>query len=863
MYRAQRTRYNTQQEHKTMRVPLSWLREYVDIILSVEELAERLTLAGFEVGGLEYIGVPQNIPLGMRMPKSEHLVWERDKILLGAIREIKQHPEADRLVLAMVDYGAGELEQCVTGAPNLFGYVGQGELNPPLWTAFAMEGAMVWDGHSDEKKLMKLKGKPLRGIYNKSMVCSEKELGISEEHEGIILMDNHPDYVAGTPFQDVLGDVILDIELTPNLGHGFSILGVAREVAALTNQELRLPSFDMVAEGAPIVGQAAVDIQVPELNPRFTITLLKDTTVQPSPYWMQVRLKLVGQRPINNIVDVTNYITFEIGQPLHAYDYDKLVARAGGKAPTLITRLAEGTPITTLDEVKRTVGANQIMVMDAEGPLGFGGIIGGADTEISDDTKNVLLEAAAWNFINIRKTQQAQKVFTEAGIRFSRNVHPSRALLGNQRGIELMRQTGGGTIAKGVIDEYPLQPEPVEVRLPISEVHRLLGMNISIQEALDVLSRLQFDVTLEEDVIHAIAPDYRTDISTCIVGQADLVEEIARIIGYDKIPNTIMADEMPEQRRNRTLEIEEHIRDLLVNLGLTENISHRFTSPEAEAQLVPQGAYSALPQAEYVVLANPIAPDKTVMRHTLLRNLLENAVRNSRYKQMQQVFEIGSIYLKHGAGLPDEPQRLAILLTGLRQASDWTGESTEPVDFYDMKGVIEGLLNGLHITNTSITRSQHTSYHPGRSAALTINGEPVGNFGELHPRVAQELGLTQYPVLVAELDLDALIGATPDLHAVVALPTAPPVLEDLALVVAESVPAAEVEAVIRKAGGELLREVALFDVYRGDSIEKGHKSLAYALTYQGDETLSDKQVKKVRQSIIFRTEKELGAKLRS
>ncbi|MDQ7024860.1 MAG: phenylalanine--tRNA ligase subunit beta [Anaerolineae bacterium] len=846
-----------------MRVPISWLRDYVDINMPIELLAERLTLAGFEVGSLEYIGVPQSIPEGIRMPTSDHLVWDREKILLGAIREVKQHPEADRLVLAMVDYGGDELEQCVTGAPNLFDYVGQGELNPPLWTAFAMEGATVWDGHSDEQKLMTLKGKKLRGIYNKSMVCSEKELGISEEHEGIILMDDNPDYVAGTPFQDVLGDVVLDIELTPNLGHGFSVLGVAREVAALTNQELRQPSYEMVAEGESIVGQAAVDIQEPTLNPRFTITLLKDTTVQASPYWLQLRLKLVGQRPINNIVDVTNYITFEIGQPLHAYDYDKLLARSGGKAPTLITALAEGTSIETLDEVKRTVGANQIMVMDNEGSLGFGGIMGGADTEISDDTKNVLLEAAAWNFINIRKTQQAQKVFTEAGTRFSRNVHPSRAILGNTRGIELMRQTGGGTIAEGVIDEYPLKPEPVEVRLPISEVHRLLGMDINIQEALDVLSRLQFDVTLDSDAIHAVTPDYRTDISAGIVGQADLVEEIACIIGYDTIPTTIMADEMPEQRRNRTLEIEEHIRDLLMTLGLTENISYRFTTPEAEAQLVPNGSDSSLPQADYVELANPIASDKTVLRHTLLRNLLESAARNARYNQIQQVFELGSVYLKNGAGLPDEPKRIGLLLTGLRQESDWTGAATEAVDFYDIKGVIEGLLAGLHISDYAITRSDHTTFHPGRSAALEIKGKPIGNFGELHPRVAQALDLTHYPVLIAEVDLDAIIEATPDLHAVTALPTAPPVLEDLALVVAENVPAADVEAVIRKAGGKLLRDVTLFDVYRGDSIEVGHKSLAYALTYQGDETLSDKKVKKVRKSIIFLTEKEVGAKLRS
>ena len=845
-----------------MRVPISWLKDYVDIDIKPEELAEKLTTAGFEVGKIEYIGVPQNQVEGIRVPPSNHLVWDRDKILLGAIKEVKDHPDADKLVLAMVDYGGDELEQCVTGAPNLFEYKGKGELNPPLWTAFAQEGAVVWDGHSDEPKLMTLKGKKLRGIFNKSMVCSEKELGIAEDHEGILLLDHSEDYVAGTAFADVLGDVVLDIELTPNLGHGFSVLGVAREVAALLDTELRKPDYSVVMEGASIEGQADVDIQEPELNPRFTLTLLRDTEVKESPFWMKHRLKLIGQRPINNIVDVTNYITFEVGQPLHAYDYDELVKRNGDN-PVLVTRLAEGEKIETLDEVKRTIGANQIMVCDKEGTLGFGGIIGGAETEISDNTKNVLLEAAAWNFINIRKTQQAQKVFTEAGTRFSRNVHPSRAILGNKRGIEMMRQLGGGTIAEGIIDKYPNKPEAVTVDLPIGEVKRLLGIDVSIQEAADVLSRLQFDVTIDGEVLHATTPDYRTDISTGIVGQADLVEEIARIIGYDKIPTTIIADEMPEQKRNRTLEIEEEIRNLLVSLGLTENISYRFTTPEAEAKLTPAGAESSLPEADYVTMANPIASDKTVLRHTLLTNLLINAANNARFTDRQQVFEIGSVYLKHGAGLPDEPGRVAILMTGAREESVWAGGDKSPVDFYDIKGVLEGLVDGLHIDTIEVTRGSHSSFHPGRSATLHIKNKVVGTFGELHPKVAQNFDLTATPVMIAELDLDALIKAAPDLYGVEALPTAPPVLEDIALVVPQSTSAAEVEAVIRQAGGNLLRDVKLFDVYTGDSIEAGHKSLAYALTYQGDETLSEKKVKKLRKKIIGSAEHRLGAKLRS
>lgn len=849
-----------------MRVPISWLKDFVEIDSPAELIAERLTLAGFEVGHLIYIGVPQQQVEGVRVPPSDHLVWDRDKLVLGAIREVKPHPDADRLVLAMVDYGGDELEQCVTGAPNLFDYLNKGELNPPLWTGFAKEGAEVWDGHSDEPRRMILKGRKLRGVYNKSMVLSEKELGISDEHEGIIIIEHDDSFVAGTPLQDVLGDVVLDVELTPNLGHGFSMWGVAREVAALMGKPLKDPSFDMVAEGEPIDGKAAIEITNPELNPRFTLTLLTDTEVRQSPWWIRHRLKLVGQRPINNIVDITNYITFEIGQPLHAFDYDKLVKRAGNKAPTIITRTPKkGEKLLTLDGVERALEANQILVTDTAGVLSLGGIIGGEETEIDDNTKNVLLEAASWNFINIRKTSQAQKVFTEAGTRFSRNIHPSRAILGNQRGIELMRQTGGGTIAQGIIDDYPAPPEAVQVELPIAEVERLLGVPSTAAEVASLLTSLQFEVTIDSNKLIVTVPDYRTDISTGIVGQADLVEEIARIQGYDTLPDTIMTDELPEQRGLAVFETEEHIRDLLVALGLTENISYRFTTPEAEAKLTPAGQKSSLPDADYVTVKNPIASDKTVLRHSLLTEMLQTAARNLRYNERQQVFEIGSVYLQGSALLPEEPSRLAILMTGPRRIEPWThDENIDPVDFFDIKGVIESLLDRLHIADYGVAPADHTTYHPGRSAALVIGGDVVGHFGELHPLVAKNFKLTETPVMVAEFELDRIISAVPYRFELEALPVTPPILEDIALVVKNDITNADVEDVIRRAGGAILRDVRLFDVYEGDSIEAGHRSLAYALTYQApDKTLKDKDVEKIRKKIITLAEKELGAKLRA
>jgi phenylalanyl-tRNA synthetase beta chain len=855
-----------------MIIPLSWLKEYVDIDVPVELLAERLTLAGLEVEAIEYLGLPQVRVEGTYYPASEHLVWDRERLLLGEILEVKAHPNADKLVLAMVNIG-NHIEQCVTGAPNLFEYKDKGKLSSTLWTAFAAEGAEVWDGHSDTPKRMILKEKPLRGIPNKSMVCSEKELGMSGSHEGIILMYEQPQdmngkpFAAGTPLQDVLGEVLFDIALTPNLARCYSVLGVAREVAALLGKQVRPPSFDVVMEGDSIDGAVHIEIHNTELNPRFTATLIRNVTVKPSPEWMQRRLQLVGQRPINNIVDVTNYITFEIGQPLHAYDYDKLVERAGGKSPVIVTRLPKtGEILETLDDVKRTLDSHNILVTDSVGALGLGGVIGGAETEISDDTKNVLLEAANWNFINVRRTMQTQRVQTDAGLRFSRGVHPSQAPLGSKRGAELMRITGDGVVAKGVIDIYPQPLERPQVELHLNEVRRILGVDVEIGRIASILNSLEFDVIRGTDSLLVTAPDHRMDVGTGVIGEADLIEEVGRILGYDNLPDTIIADAMPPQWTNVELVREERARDVLVALGLREQVSYRLTTPEAEARLLPEGTQSPLGNLPYVTLANPMTTDKTSMRHTMLINLLENAQRNARFTRRQQVFEVGNVYLpREGQLLPDEPRHLGILMIGPRRVADWTGsDGTENVDYFDLKGIVEGFLESLHVGGVGYTRTNHPTFHPGRSAQLNIDGKAAGVFGELHPLVAREFELTDAPVLLAELDLETILNATQENYPVSALPTTPPILQDVALVVTEQTTNAQVETIIRKAGGDMLKDVRLFDVYRGEPIPAGHKSLAYSLTYQvEDRTLTDKEVAKVHSQIVRACEHQLGAKLRA
>ncbi len=499
-------------------------------------------------------------------------------------------------------------------------------------------------------------------------------------------------------------------------------------------------------------------------------------------------------------------------------------------------------------------------------------------------TTNVLLEAANWNFINIRQTLSAQRergheISSEAGMRFSRGVHPAQAEVGLKRAAEMMRTVAGGTVARGVVDEYP-QPAPVvTVDLPLSEVARVLGVPLSQDEVAGILEGLEFSVERKgKDALRVTVPDHRLDIGAVndpahagiadLVAQADLLEEIARIYGYDRLPNTLIEDELPPQRSNEELLREEQVRDILVKLGLQEIVPYRLTTPAHEAALTPPGAPSAWPDVPYVTLANPISQDKTVMRHTLLASMLDTAVANARWQARQMLFEVGKVYLPvEGQKLPYEPRRLGIVMLGQRDLPNWQdtpGMDIALMDTFDLKGVIEELVDGLHLGSVRYEAATHSTFFPGRVARLVVGGEAVGVLGELHPAVREAWGLPNMPVLVAELDLDALVAPVTDLHAVRPVSNYPAVYQDIALVLEEQVPAADIEAAIWEAGGWLLRGVRLFDTYRGEQIGAGKKSLAYALTFQADDkTLRDKDADRVRGKIVKSLEKRFAARLRS
>lgn len=874
-----------------MKIPISWLKDYIDLDgLSVEDIARKLTLAGLEVDEIKYAGLPMpEYKDGEKHEfKTSGIGWDKEKLVVAEIREVMPHPNADRLTL--LDLFDGKQNQTVlTGAPNIFHLKGTGKLAKPIKAAYAKEGSTIYDGHADGLVLTTLKRAKIRGVESYSMVCSEKELGISEEHEGIILLDD--DAPVGMPLADYMGDAVLDISILPSMARNANVLGVARELAALTGRELRKQvdketgkqgdkksgkqgdkeTRKQVKNGESGAQQSVtelveIEITNPELNPRFVMGLIRDIEIKPSPYHIQRRLRLAGMRPINNIVDATNYAMLDIGEPLHAFDYDVLVGRIvnppnkrdniplHGKKIKIITRPAkDGEKLTTLDGNERTLTSANVLVCDEKGSLALAGVMGGLESEVTDKTKNVLLEGANWNSINTRKTAGQHNLQSEASFRFSRGVHPALAEHGVKRGLQLMAEWSGGVIAPGLVDEYPLKPKDPTIAVTPKDVKRLLGIELTAKQIAELLTRLEFKCTVEKNVVKAKTPPHRLDIGEGAVGLADVLEEVARVYGYDRIPETRMSDSLPPQLGNPKHEWEEHVRDILSTLRLQEVVNYRMTSRERESRLV---SYN-----EYVELANPIAPERSVMRRSLLASVLESVENNARGESVS-LFEIGPVFEPQQNGLPNEPRKLAIVMTGARLASAWDVKDSASYDFYDMKGRIELLLSGLRLSGISYAPADAVSFlHPGKAAEVKVNGQTVGVFGELHP-LAKERYDFETAVIVAEFDLDALRNAAPS-YGITPVSEFPPVFEDIAVVVDESVAAERVESLIRQTGGKTVTRVRLFDVYRDEKIGAGKKSLAYSLTYESDKTMTDAEAAAIRTKIVKRLEHEVGAKLRS
>ncbi len=844
-----------------MNVPLTWIKDYVDIEdLGLEELAKVMTMVGLEVDEIHLVGMPK--PAGEKHEfKYTGLSWPKDKFIVAQVDEVMPHPNADRLVLCRLNDGDEEII-VLTGAPNLYDYRGKGPLEKPLKVAYAREGAVLYDGHEPGRKLTTLKRMKIRGVDSFSMICSEKELGISDEHEGVILLDD--DAPTGTPLVDYMGDAVLSVDTLPNMVRDACMLGVAREISAATGKPLSYPDDQIQMTGKSLAGRIDLKIQDPELNPRFVLGMIEGIAIQPSPYWIRRRLNLAGMRPINCVVDATNYVMLELGQPLHAFDYDSLVARAGGETPTIITRTAkQGETLVTLDDIERTLDPEMELVTDTAGPLSIAGVMGGEESEVGGSSENILLEGASWNFINVRKTVSKLKLNSEAGYRFSRGIHPAMSEKGVRLCLKRMQEWGGGVIAEGLVDKYPNpQVDPV-VALSASWVNDSLGTALKPGEIAEILSRLEFECDIDGDVITTKTPSHRVDIHDGIIGRADLLEEVSRIYGYDRIPARRLNQPLPPQKVDQLMLMEDKLRELLVDLGLQELVAYRMTAPEREARRFPPDDMAT--EVAYLEIQNPITVERRVMRRSILATLLEIIEYNCSLSNRLVLFEIGPVFHPiTGKQLPEEKMMLSIGLTGLREMPSWQGDQPTTMDFYDMKGVIEGMMSGLHIDEVQYRAATHPSFHPGKSAEVLIGDDIVGVMGELHPLVKANYEMAEPPVYAAEFELEPLLKAGRILFDVEAVPTYPPVLEDLAVVVDEDITADRVEEVIKKGGGETLAKVQLFDIYRGKQLGESKKSLAFNLTYIApDRTLTDKEVLKVRNKIIRLLNEELDAELRS
>jgi len=820
-----------------MRVPLSWLKDFVEITIPLDDLIHRMIMAGLEVANVEHIGD----------------TWQRDKLFVGEVLEIKPHPNAERLVLAVVEYGQGTPQTVVTGAPNLR----PGERGQKV--AFAVEGAELLDGHSATPQKQILKRTTIRGVESAGMVCSEKELGLSDDHTGVLILD--PTAPVGRPLQDMLGDTVLDVELTPNLAYANCIIGLAREVAALTGQQLRAWRPDdarLVASLSATTPYVTVRSADPQLCPRYSAALIENVTLQPAPAWMQRRLLLAGMRPINNIVDITNYCMLEMGQPLHAFDYETLQLQGG----IVVRPAAPGERIQTLDGLERTLTEDMLLITDDSGPIAIAGVMGGATTEVSERTRHILLESANFSSISIRRTLQALRLASEAAQRFGRGVDSALTLPALVRASRLMEELGAGTMHAAIADTYPQPPRARRVTLRAAAVKRILGMDFPVETMQQILSALAFQCTPHSDDgdprLEVEVPSHRLDVSIA----ADLIEDIARIHGYEAIPLTLIKDVLPPQRSQPLLAGIEQTRDILVGCGLTEIISYGLTSLDSVSRAQVDGP--PVEASAYIRLANPISQEREFLRQALLPSMLETLRTNSRYRQRMALFEIGRVYLPQpGAELPLEQRRLAIALTGpVLPASWYDGETPPHFGFAHLKGIVETLVQRLHVPGVNFVAAPHPSLHPARSAALQLAGTALGMMGEAHPQVCERFDVPEQAVALLELNLDMLLAHRQP-RRYQRISRFPAALQDMALVVDADIPAQTVEKTLRVAGGDLLRHVELFDLYQGEQIPAGKKSLAYALTFQAeDRSLTEDQVLQLYQRIQQHAAATLGAELR-
>jgi len=805
-----------------VRVSYKWLQEFVEIDISPQELADRLTLAGITVEGITEPGA------GI------------EKVITGRIESIEPHPNADKLVVTRVNTGAEQL-QIITAATN----VREGDIIP-----VAVEGARLASG-------LVIKRAKLRGVESRGMMCSGQELGIDpktmppEEARGIMILP--PDTPLGKDAKEILGldDHILELDLTPNRGDCLSVLGVAREVAALLGRQCRVPQPVFPELEEKIEDQASVEIEAVDLCRRFVGRLIKNVRVGRSPLWVQQRLRHAGIRPISNIVDVTNYVMLEFGQPMHAFDYNLL---KDGRI--IVRRAREGEKIVSLDGVERKLLPEMLCITDPSGPVAIAGVMGGLATEVTEKTSAVLLESAFFNPISIRRTSKSLGLRSEASQRFERGIDISGCARAADRAAQLIHMIGAGEAVTGRIDVLPAPLTEKVVSLRPARVSYVVGVDIPAERTAQILKDLQFKVQDAGEELLVTVPAHRVDVSL----EADLIEEVARMYGYDRVPATLPYGQSTQGIRTREQLFIKRIRDYLAGAGLYEVVTYSFIHPRVFDRMnLPQDS----PLRNTLKIQNPLSEEHSVMRTMMLPGLLDILARNySRRVQDGAVFEIGRVFYPRGAeSLPEERMVLAAAAMGSTPGS-WNMAPRE-MDFYFLKGILERFFSRIGTRPVQFrAETANPSFHPGRCASLEAGGVSLGVLGELHPDVLEHYELPDR-VVGLEIDLAKLFEISGNPVQYRPLPKYPGIERDIAIVVKQGTPADGIMETIRKEGGKILRSVALFDLYRGEQVPAGHQSMAFSLQFQAaDRTLTDEEADAGVQRIASALARRFGAVLR-
>lgn len=782
-----------------MLVSLKWLEQYVDLQgLEPAVLAEKITRSGIEVDGVA------NLAEGMK------------KLMVGEVKEKVKHPEADKLNICQVDFGEEELSQIVCGAPNVA--VGQKVI-------VARPGAHLPGG--------KIKKAKLRGEVSNGMICSLQELGIEGKlvpkaySEGIFVLP--AETPVGAHPLEVLGlyDTVLELGLTPNRSDAMSMLGVAYEVGAILSEDVKLPELDYTESTEKASDYLKLRVDAPVENPMYVAKVVKNVKVAESPLWLQQRLMAAGVRPHNNVVDVTNYILMEYGQPLHAFDYDRL-----GTGEIVVRLANEGEKITTLDDKERTLNASNLVITNAKEPVAVAGVMGGLNSEVHEGTTTVVIESAYFEGLSVRYTSKDLGLRSDASARFEKGLDPNRVIPAAERAAKLLAELAGGEVLAGSVMFDELDKTPAKVIVSPDFINARLGMKISLDDMVSILKRLKFDVETANGMLYVDAPTRRQDIKI----EEDIVEEIARIYGYDEIPTTLPVSETtpggltPYQAKRRI------VRAYLEGAGLHQAITYSLTSDALSQKF-------ALETAPVTKLLMPMSEERSTLRQSLIPHLVEAASYNvARQADLVALYEVDSVFLGlTEESLPHEEEHVAAVITGKWLDHAWQGEHKQ-VDFFVLKGIVEGLFDRLGLADAvTFERATLDGLHPGRTANVLLNGNRIGLIAQLHPTEQKANGLKE--TYVMEMNLAAILEASTEALVYVPVPRFPSMSRDIALVVDRSVAAADLEVIIRQAGGTLLKDVRVFDLYEGDKMEEGKKSVAFSLQYfEPERTLTDEEV---------------------